>query len=69
MSEYVDDELPPRQSRRLAAHEEICPDCNRVVKTLRGMVAAIGRVGRPAPPPAERVAEEVSAQIERTPEQ
>lgn len=42
MSEYVDGELGDRQQRRLAAHERLCPECGRVIRTLRGMLGSIG---------------------------
>ncbi len=63
MSEYVDGELSERNSSRLAAHTSICPECHRVLETLSRMVSALGQVGRPAAPPADRVADSVLARI------
>ena len=72
MSTYVDDGLSPRAMRRMAAHEQICPDCHRVLRTLREMIASIGRLPDPveavAPPSAERTAEQVLARIREQPE-
>lgn len=69
LSEYVDGELPDRHHRRLAAHEQICPDCHRVIATLRGMIGAMRGLGRqPAPPVGDRVADQVQRRIAETPE-
>ena len=64
-SDYVDGELPERQDRRLAAHEEICPDCNRVVRTLRRLLALLPGT-RPAASPelAERTSKAVAALLD-----
>jgi anti-sigma factor RsiW len=67
MSEYVDGELSDRSSRRLAAHSSICPECHRVLLTLRRMVSALGQVGRPKPPPADRIADNVLKRIRSEP--
>lgn len=67
LSEYVDGELPRRQQRRLAAHEQICPDCHRVIATLRGMIGVMRSLGRPGPPVGDRVAEEVRRRIAEPP--
>lgn len=66
ISDYVDGQLPEGEQHRLAAHEEICPDCNRVVRTLRTMIAALGSLGRSARPPsvADRATREVMRAIE-----
>ncbi|MGI9557825.1 MAG: zf-HC2 domain-containing protein [Solirubrobacterales bacterium] len=68
-SDYVDGDLPQRQERRLAAHEEICPDCGRVARTLRRMLALLPGM-RPAADPelAERTTEGVATRIEDTPQ-
>lgn len=67
ISEYIDGELPSRQERRLAAHERICPDCHRVIGTLRRMISALGRTPAPEPPSADRVAEAVRERIGNPP--
>ena len=35
LSEYVDRELPPEGSARVEDHTRICPQCRRVLVTLR----------------------------------
>ena len=64
-SDYVDGELPERHDRRLAAHEEICPDCSRVARTLRRMLTLLPGM-RPAASPelAERTSKAVAARLD-----
>jgi anti-sigma factor RsiW len=64
-SDYVDGELPGRQQRRLAAHEEICPDCSRVARTLRRMLALLPGM-RPSASPqlADRTAQAVAHRLD-----
>jgi anti-sigma factor ChrR (cupin superfamily) len=40
LSEYVDDELSPRERARIEAHLSECPECARLVYDLRAVVAA-----------------------------
>ena len=35
LSEYLDDELEPREATRVEEHVGICPHCRRVLATLR----------------------------------
>jgi anti-sigma factor RsiW len=35
LSDYLDDELSPRERKRVEAHVGICPHCTRVLRTLR----------------------------------
>lgn len=63
MSGYVDGELADREHRRLAAHERICPDCHRVIRTLRQMIAAVGELATPTAPSPDQVADGVLARI------
>lgn len=35
LSDYVDEELPPDEAARVEAHVGICPQCRRVLATLR----------------------------------
>lgn len=35
LSEYLDRELDPRERERVEAHAGICPQCSRVLATLR----------------------------------
>ena len=44
LSEYVDDELSPRERARIDAHLSECPDCRRLLEDLRVVVAAAGSV-------------------------
>lgn len=67
MSDYVDGELRPRQQRRLAAHEEICPDCHRVLRTLRGMLERLRGLPAPDPPAGGRIANRVVSEIGEEP--
>ena len=66
LSGYVEPGLPKRQHRRLAAHEELCPDCNRVVRTLRRMLSVLSTMRSSALQPelAERTSREVMQAIE-----
>ncbi|HYY74357.1 MAG TPA: zf-HC2 domain-containing protein [Solirubrobacterales bacterium] len=38
MSAYLEGELAARQHRRLAQHEELCPECWRVLRTLDALL-------------------------------
>ncbi len=65
-SGYVDRELRPREQRRLAAHEEICPDCARLIATLQALLILLPSLRLPphaTRPIAERTAECVRAHI------
>jgi len=35
LSDYLDDELAPRERERVEEHVGICPHCRRVLRTLR----------------------------------
>lgn len=68
-SEYVDGDLPERQRRRLAAHEEICPDCGRVARTLRRMLALLpGLHPTTSSQLAERTSEAVAQRLDEMPQ-
>jgi anti-sigma factor RsiW len=41
MSEYLDEELPPDERRRLEEHLSMCPQCRRVLATLRRTVESL----------------------------
>ena len=66
-SEFVDGNLAPRQSRRLAAHLELCADCARMIATLQALVTMLPAL-RLSPDAsfaiAQRTADCVLAQIE-----
>ena len=66
-SDYVDGELTSRQQRRLADHEELCPDCARLIATLEALLTVLPALRLPPDAAfaiAERTAERVGAQIE-----
>jgi anti-sigma factor RsiW len=62
MSAYIDGELAARQERRLAAHEEICPDCAQLIRTLQALVTALPALRLP-PEASFATAEQVRARI------
>jgi hypothetical protein len=62
LSAYIEDELPARQQRRLAAHEEICPDCARMVATLSALLRILPSLNL-APNAALGVAEETAERV------
>ena len=67
-SEYVDGELPEREQRRLAEHEDLCPDCGRVARTLRRMLVLLpGIRGAYSQQLAERTARAVAERIDQDP--
>jgi anti-sigma factor RsiW len=35
LSDYLDDELSPRERERVEEHVGVCPHCTRVLRTLR----------------------------------
>lgn len=41
LSDYVDEELPPDEAARVEAHVGICPQCRRVLATLRRMLEGL----------------------------
>ncbi len=51
LSEYIDGELRPRDLERVEEHVGMCPQCRRVLATLRKTVAGLGSLMSPAPPP------------------
>jgi anti-sigma factor RsiW len=62
MSDYLDDELAARPRSRMDRHVEVCPQCHRVLATLRRMVGALRRV----PPPAVGAdARQIAASVRR----
>ena len=50
LSEYLDRELGPAEQERLEAHVRICPECHRILGTLRNTLQALARM-RPHPVP------------------
>jgi len=45
MSEYLDGELDERDVRALERHVRFCPDCRRMLASLRGTIAALRNLG------------------------
>ena len=44
-SAYVEGELSPQQDSRLRAHEGICPECRRAIRTLKSLLRALRQLG------------------------
>lgn len=52
ISAYFDRELTEAERHRLEAHAGICPECRRMLATLRETLAGLRGLGRdPSPPP------------------
>ena len=41
LSEYLDGELEPRERERVERHVGLCPDCRRVLATLKRTLAGL----------------------------
>jgi anti-sigma factor RsiW len=41
LSDYVDGDLPPRKRERVEEHVHWCPECRRVLETLRRTLKAL----------------------------
>jgi anti-sigma factor RsiW len=50
MSEYVDDELSPRQRRRIERHADLCPECGPLRRALLRLTAALRDLRSPPDP-------------------
>jgi anti-sigma factor RsiW len=44
-SDYLDEELSPEERRRLEEHVSVCPQCRRVLATLRRTVESLMGLG------------------------
>ena len=53
LSAYLDRELSKRERHRLEAHAGICPECRRMLATLRRMLAGLRGLSRDPSPPAD----------------
>lgn len=51
LSDYIDGELRERERERVEEHVGMCPQCRRVLATLRKTVAGLGSLMSPSPPP------------------
>jgi anti-sigma factor RsiW len=49
LSDYLDDDLPPGERRRVEAHVELCPECRRVLRTLRRTLEGLMSLRMTAP--------------------
>lgn len=45
MSQYVDEELPPGERRRVEEHVGVCPQCRHVLATLKRTIEGLQRLG------------------------
>jgi anti-sigma factor RsiW len=50
LSDYVDEALPDPERRRAEEHIGICPECRRVLATLRRMLEGLHALRAPAQP-------------------
>jgi anti-sigma factor RsiW len=58
LSDYLDRQLTPAERARIEAHVSICPNCTRVLATLRRMVQGLQMLGaHPEPGVADGVIE------------
>ena len=51
LSEYIDGALRERERERVEEHVGVCPQCRRVLATLRKTVAGLGSLMSPPAPP------------------
>ncbi len=52
LSDYLDDELADRERERLEKHVGMCPQCRRVLATLRKTLAGLRSLMSPPAPPS-----------------
>jgi predicted anti-sigma-YlaC factor YlaD len=56
LSDYLDEELSPRERKRVEEHVGMCPQCTRVLRTLRRTLKGLmGLRGEPQPGVADGV--------------
>jgi anti-sigma factor RsiW len=60
LSEYLDEELTPRERARVDEHVGICPHCHRVLATLKRTLVGLRALREERPP---EVAEKVIEQL------
>jgi anti-sigma factor RsiW len=63
LSDYVDDELRPRERRRIIGHLLMCRRCRAVLRSLRATIAGLNAIGPAEPAPDAGVADSVIARI------
>lgn len=49
LSAYLDDDLAPGERQRVEVHVGLCPECRRVLQTLRKTVEGLMALRTPAP--------------------
>ncbi|MFN8215126.1 MAG: zf-HC2 domain-containing protein [Solirubrobacterales bacterium] len=54
-SAYLDHELGDGDSARLEHHAELCPECNRMLETLRKTLEGLRGLSSTAEPPSDLV--------------
>jgi anti-sigma factor RsiW len=63
LSEYLDRDLAPEERERVEEHVGLCPQCRRVLATLRRTLAGLRELGAPRRPDlAETIIERVREQ-------
>lgn len=50
LSDYLDEELDPAQRERVEEHVGLCPQCRRVLATLRQTLRGLRELGAPRRP-------------------
>ncbi len=63
MSDYIDEELAPPERRRLEDHVGMCPQCRRVLATLRRSLRDLRSL---SPEPRANVADGVIERLRRS---
>ncbi|MGD9736709.1 MAG: anti-sigma factor [Solirubrobacterales bacterium] len=53
LSDYLDRELPESDRHRLEAHTGLCPECGRMLATLRRTLEGLRGLSRESPPPSD----------------
>jgi anti-sigma factor RsiW len=65
-SNFIDGSLPAGEQRRLAHHEDICPECAHLIATLQALLMILPSLRLPPAASfevAERTAERVRARL------
>lgn len=65
LSEFVDDDMPPRSRTRLQRHVDRCPDCYRALVTLQRLIDRLHRI----PPMASDEQPDIAARVRQRIEQ
>lgn len=65
LSRFLEHDLPPRQHRRLEAHQGICPECRRALQSLKKLLAALPRLREDDPDRRARVDQALRSVVEQ----